>query len=80
MSREELVSAYLDGNVSRRTFVRRLVASGVSLTAALVYVQLQPERARAAALQGHYGHYSHYGQDCHSGHGGGHGRHGQFTR
>ncbi len=34
MSEEELVSAYLDGHISRRVFVRRLVATGVSAAAA----------------------------------------------
>jgi plastocyanin len=31
------LQAYQDGQVSRRTFIRRLLASGVSLTAALTY-------------------------------------------
>jgi hypothetical protein len=48
MSREELVSAYLAGGVSRRTFIRRLVAGGVSLGAAVSYAHLlAPGRASA---------------------------------
>jgi hypothetical protein len=34
---ERFLEAYQDGQVSRRTFIRRLLASGVSLTAALTY-------------------------------------------
>lgn len=50
MSQQELVGAYLDGRISRRTLVRRLVAAGVSLGAAASYAQLlSPERARAGA-------------------------------
>jgi hypothetical protein len=40
MSREELVEAYLDGKISRRIFIRRLVAAGVSLGAAAAYSDL----------------------------------------
>ena len=50
MSREELVSAFLDGRISRRTMIRRLVAGGVSMGAAVSYAQmLNPERAGAQA-------------------------------
>ena len=37
MSKDELVSAYVEGRVSRRMFVRGLIAAGVSVTAALSY-------------------------------------------
>jgi hypothetical protein len=48
MSREELVTAYLDGRLSRRTLIRRLVAAGVSVGAAVSYAHLlHPERAHA---------------------------------
>jgi hypothetical protein len=48
VSREELVSAFLEGRLSRRTLVRRLVAGGVSVGAAVSYAQLlKPERAFA---------------------------------
>ena len=50
MSRHELVSAFLDGRISRRTLIRRLVAGGVSTGAAVSYAQmLAPERAAAAS-------------------------------
>jgi hypothetical protein len=49
MSRQELVSAFLDGQISRRTLIRRLIAGGVSAGAAISYTQLlAPERAGAA--------------------------------
>ena len=60
MSREELVHAYLNGEISRRAFVRRLVAVGVSLTAALTYAEMDPALARADADHKHYKHYKHY--------------------
>jgi hypothetical protein len=48
MSREEIVTAYLDGGMSRRMFVRRLVAAGVSVGAAVSYAHLlDPQRAEA---------------------------------
>lgn len=63
MSREELVSAYVEGGVSRRTFIRRLVAGGVSLGAAVSYAHLlAPERADAAAGTGGDG-LDHYGPE-----------------
>lgn len=37
MSKEELVSCYIAGRISRRMFVRGLVTTGVSLTAAVAY-------------------------------------------
>ncbi len=37
MSREELVVAYVDGRLSRRAFIRRLVALGVTAGAAVTY-------------------------------------------
>jgi len=49
MSRQELVDAYLDGGVSRRSFVRRLVASGVSVGAAVSYAQVLAPAAASAA-------------------------------
>jgi hypothetical protein len=59
VSREELVTSYLDGGMSRRTFIRRLVAAGVSVGAAVSYAHLLAPAARAAAgtdgdLQEHY--------------------------
>jgi hypothetical protein len=50
MSRHELVSAFLEGRITRRTLVRRLVAGGVSTGAAVSYAQmLQPEQAMGAS-------------------------------
>jgi hypothetical protein len=66
MSREELVNAYLNGEISRRTFVRRLVAAGVSLTAALTYAEMDPALAHAGEPdRQHYKHYKHYKHDKH---------------
>jgi hypothetical protein len=53
MSRQELVSAFLDGQISRRTLIRRLIAGGVSAGAAISYAQLlSPERADASVRAG----------------------------
>jgi hypothetical protein len=49
MSREELVSAYLDGGMSRRVFIKRLVAAGTSIGAAVSYAHLLAPEARAAS-------------------------------
>ncbi len=58
MSREELVQAYIDGGLSRRAFIRRLVGAGVSLGAAVSYAHLLAPEAEAAdahiALDDHY--------------------------
>ena len=40
MSREELVERYLDGQLSRRVFIRRLVLTGVTTAAALSYASI----------------------------------------
>jgi len=48
MSREQLVDAYLRGEISRRAFIRRLVAAGVSVGAAVAYSYLMPQRTAAA--------------------------------
>lgn len=37
MSQRELVDAYVEGRISRRVFIRRLVATGVALSAAATY-------------------------------------------
>jgi hypothetical protein len=53
MSRQELVDAFLDGQISRRTLIRRLIAGGVSAGAAISYAQLlAPERAAAVTRRG----------------------------
>lgn len=57
MSQEELIGAFVEGQISRRTFVRRLVAAGVSLSAASSYAYLiSAERAQAA--EGSFDFYS----------------------
>jgi hypothetical protein len=48
MSREDLVEAYVEGGISRRTFIRRLVAGGVSFGAAVSYAHLLAPKADAA--------------------------------
>jgi plastocyanin len=40
VSREELVERYLDGQLSRRVFIRRLVLTGVTTAAALSYASI----------------------------------------
>jgi hypothetical protein len=55
LSRQEVVDAYLDGRISRRTLIRRLVAAGVSAGAAVSYAHLlNPQRAQAAGDSDHY--------------------------
>jgi hypothetical protein len=56
MSQQELVDAYLDGRISRRTMIRRLAATGVGLGAAVSYAHLLAPNARAIAdpLDAHY--------------------------
>ncbi len=48
MSQEELVKAYVDGMISRRIFIRGLVATGLSATAALAYASLVGKNAHGA--------------------------------
>ena len=48
MSNEQLMTAYLDGRLGRRQLVRRLVAGGVSLTAAMAYAGITSTAAQAA--------------------------------
>lgn len=57
MGKEELVSAYLEGQVGRRTFIRRLVAAGVSLAAAMTYADVLRADPARAAEGGHYDYY-----------------------
>ena len=55
MDRQGLVEGYIRGDVTRRTFVRRLTVTGVSLAAALSYAELlRPATARAAAGEGDF--------------------------
>lgn len=53
MPERDLVDAYLDGRISRRTLIRRLVAGGISVGAAVSYAHLlRPEAASAASRRG----------------------------
>jgi hypothetical protein len=51
MSKEHLLTAYLRGDLGRRQFVRRLVAVGVALTAALAYADMNTHPASGAEGQ-----------------------------
>jgi plastocyanin len=53
--RDQLVQTYLDGGIGRRVFVKRLLASGISLAAAVSYADLLAggtarARTRSAAM------------------------------
>ena len=68
MSKEELVTSYLAGRISRRMFVRGLLGVGVSITAAVAYSDVlagavatpATRRAGAGKLYDVYDHYDHY--------------------
>jgi hypothetical protein len=49
MSEEELVSAFLDGRISRRVFIRRLMVGGLTAGAALSVAALVGPSAFGAA-------------------------------
>jgi hypothetical protein len=49
MSEEELVKRYLDGRLSRRSFIRKAMAAGVTATAALTYAEMLGSKAAYAA-------------------------------
>jgi hypothetical protein len=49
MTQDEVVSAYVRGGISRRMLIRRLVAGGMGVAAAVAYAHaLSPAAARAA--------------------------------
>jgi len=51
MERDEAVGAYLDNQISRRVFIRKLTTAGVSLASALAYADLLvPTSASAATV------------------------------
>lgn len=55
MSEQQLVEAYVEGRIGRRTFIRRLVATGVSMSAAVAYTHLlNPSPAAAEHVDDHY--------------------------
>ena len=65
MSSAEVVESYLRGEISRRALVRRLVAAGVSLSAAAAYSELlRPEWAFASheCTDEFYDLYGFYGE------------------
>ncbi len=53
MSRDELVAAYTEGAISRRTFIRRLVGMGVTLGAAVTYTTVLSPTVAAAETDPH---------------------------
>jgi hypothetical protein len=57
MSREQLIDLYLRGQIGRRTFIRRLVGAGISLTAAATYAELLVPQPAFAARGDYYWHY-----------------------
>lgn len=66
MSSSEVVESFLRGEISRRTLIRRLAATGVSLSAAVAYSELlRPEWAFASheCSAEFYDLYGYYG-DC----------------
>ncbi len=65
MSKHEIVEGYLNGAISRRTFVRRLTAAGLSLSAALSYAELLRANSAHAASRGN----DFYGGDYYDGDG-----------
>ena len=52
VSEEELVGQYIEGKLGRRAFIRRLVAGGISLGAALAYADALTSDTSAAAASG----------------------------
>lgn len=62
MSKQEIVDGYLSGSISRRTFVRRISAAGLSVGAALSYAELLGAKT-AHARPGHPDFYGDF-YDC----------------
>jgi hypothetical protein len=61
MSDEELIEGYTRGRISRRTFVRRLVASGLSVAAAIAYgnaLAARPAAGSPSHTQQHNDHHN----------------------
>ena len=57
MSQQELIDTYREGGMTRRTLIRRLVASGVSLGAAVGYDHLFAPAAEAEDRRSHADFY-----------------------
>src|SRR5215210_5936399 len=64
MSSSEIVESFLRGEISRRTLVRRLMAAGVSLSAAVAYSELLRPEWALAAEQCTPEFYELYGPNC----------------
>jgi hypothetical protein len=47
VSNQELVDAYIEGRISRRVFIRRMVLGGISLSAAAAYAGALAPGAKA---------------------------------
>ena len=60
MSDEELVEAYVEGRITRRMFVRRLVAGGLSVAAAVTYADALLDAPAAEAKQVKPAHLQHH--------------------
>lgn len=60
MSEDELIEGYIQGRISRRVFVRRLVAGGLSMAAAVAYGNVLGPAAAAAAAPAHRIHPPHH--------------------
>ena len=57
MSQQELIDTYREGGMSRRTLIRRLVATGVSLGAAVSYAHIFAPAAEAEERRFHADFY-----------------------
>jgi hypothetical protein len=60
LATDQIVTAYLEGQISRRTFVRRLTAAGVGLSAAIAYSQLLTPEWAEGAVAPDCDHYDFY--------------------
>ena len=54
MSERELVEAFVNGGISRRVFIRGLIAAGVSMGAALAYAETIAPNAFGDPHEGSY--------------------------
>jgi hypothetical protein len=53
MSEPELIEAYVNGGISRRVFIRGLIATGASLAVALAYAETIAPSAAAETDSGY---------------------------
>jgi plastocyanin len=59
MDRQQLVDGYLNGQLSRRVFLRRVVATGVGLATATAFADLLTAEPARAAARDTYDYYEH---------------------